>query len=183
MNAALLLLLLGAAAGAPTADPYGPRDAVHLPPLAIHAFGGMLEYERYALPEQHLSLALRAGLRSAAREDFRGLGLSAGAELRLWPAQRLVAFKPAPEVMAGPYLGLALDLEGSGLRATTGEKVGSHLAFGLTALGGYRLLTGFGPVATIFVGAVLQRSLIFDGRTAGLTILRPAWGFTLGWVF
>ncbi len=174
---------LSAPSNGDPADRFGPRNALHLPPLSIHAFGGMLEYERYALPSRSLSVAARLGARSVARGDFGGLGLAGGLELRLWPAQRFVAFKTAPRMMAGPYLALSLDAAGSGLRDPAGARVGHQLALALGTLVGYRMLMAWGLVGTLYGGLLFQRSWLFDGRSAGAGTVRPTWGFTLGWMF
>lgn len=162
---------------------FGPMNAMTLPPLSLLAFGGALEYERFLWPQRHLSLAVRAGARQAARGDFAGVGVGGGAEVRVWYAQKLLLKPRAPEGMAGLYVGLSLDLVGSSLRKRGGDPLGGYFALSVSTLAGYRFFAVWGLIGTVYAGLLVKRNWILDGRTAAASVVRPTWGFTIGWAF
>jgi hypothetical protein len=145
--------------------------SVDVPAITASAFAAQVERD---LGRRKLSLALGAGLRSAAMGDYGSFTFGGSAELRRWLR--------AP--MRGWFAALRLELARTAVEHELEDRtIGALLTTSLALSGGHRFVPYRRLEITPSIGAAFIREAGLDGRSPPSTRWAPTLGLTVGWMF
>jgi hypothetical protein len=164
----------------PETDPFGPRNAISVRPLAFFGYGVSVQYERYILP-RWLSAAGGLGYRYGGGGDYSGSTGTLSLHSRLWMVGRSLFTKLADRAMVGPYLELGLRASYTTLTDDVADRwLGS--TFTLTELLLFGCRFNIGPFElSPALGTGLSTE--FGHHLAAETRVVLAFDGTVGWMF